>query len=154
MDKTRKFEIPENELESRLYLIRKQYGIDASLLFSFLNSAQIGNMAPNLSKHARRKLRRRLEGSQQVFEKLNDILSVHRESLQSAPDEYASFIYNHLTSDQRKSYDSGEWTPEVLEVVSIAQKKHYHPNRAPSPAEAEPRARFHPAGQYRTHWNR
>lgn len=154
MDEARKFEMSEDELETKLLNIRNKYRIDANLLFNLLNNPKYSRiMNQNLSKHARRKLQRGLKGSDLVFRKIEDIIAQHAESLQSIPDEYRSFIYSKLNPDQRRAYDSGCWTIEVLEVVSSAQRAYYH-NRAPSPAETEPRVKFAPTGNYRKSWNR
>jgi len=154
MDETRKFEISNDELESRLYGICKEHGIDATLLFNLLNNSQCRNsMMQNLSKHAKRKLQRRLQGSEAVFIKVEVIIANHRDILKIVPDEYKGFIYSRLTSEQRQAYDLGKWTPEILDIVSTAQRTHYS-NRVPSPSEAQPKVRFEPSGQYRTKWNR
>ncbi len=154
MDEARKLEVSENELEKRLYQIRKDYGIDAGLLFSLLNSSEGARiMNQNLSKHAKRKLQRKLQGSKAVFRKIEEIIVNHRSALQKVPDEYQQSIYSRLTKEQRQVYDSGKWTYEVLEIVSTAQRA-YFPSRAPSPAEVQPRVKFDPSGNYRTKWNR
>lgn len=154
MDEARKFEMSEDELETRLLNIRNKYGIDANLLFNLLNNPKYSRiMNQTLSKHARRKLQRGLKGNDLVFRKIEEIIDQHAESLRSAPDEYQRFVYSRLNTEQRKAYDSNCWTPEILEIVSAAQKIFYH-NRAPSHAEVELRAKFAPTGKYRTSWNR
>ncbi|HLC53766.1 MAG TPA: hypothetical protein VJK03_04430 [Candidatus Nanoarchaeia archaeon] len=154
MYETRKLEISSDELERRLYLIRREYGINATLLFNLLNNSQCReSMMQNLSKHAKRKLQRRLQGSSAVLTKVEKIIANHRNELEKISNEYQDFICSRLTCEQMRAYNSGKWTPEILDIVSIAQKTYYH-NRVPSPSEAQPKVRFEPSGQYRTKWNR
>src|SRR3989338_6169117 len=116
MYETRKLEISSDELERSLYLIRREYGINATLLFNLLNNSQCReSMMQNLSKHAKRKLQRRLQGSSAVLTKVEKIIANHRNILKIVPDEYKGFIYSRLTSEQRQAYDLGKWTPEILD---------------------------------------
>src|SRR3989338_5954848 len=154
MNKKRLFEMSENELEGRLLDIKNRYGINANLLFNLIKNPQYANtINQRLSKHAKRKLQRRLAGSDTVFRLIEETIRQHKESLNNCPDNYQIFINSRLDQAQKIAYNSGQWTPEVLEIVGEAQKKYFH-ERAPSHAEIESRVKFTPSGEYRKNWSR
>lgn len=154
MDKPIILPMGEDELEQRLLEIREKHGINASLLVNLLKSPEFARLASQqLSKHAMRRARRGLRGSNTTFQILAQIIERHKATLTSAHDDYTSHILSRLDQKQREAYNSGNWTPEVLEVVSTAQRK-FFPQRPPSHAEVEKRVSFKPHGNYRRKWNR
>ncbi|MBI4210162.1 MAG: hypothetical protein HY544_01475 [Candidatus Diapherotrites archaeon] len=146
--------IGDDELERRLLEIRQKHDINATLLVNLLKSQEFTRLASQgLGKHAMRRARRTLTGSSATFGFLSEIIERHKASLAARHDDYTNSILSKLDPKQRDAYQTGNWTPEILEAVSTAQRKHF-PKRPPSPAEIEKRVTFKPHGQYRRRWNR
>ncbi len=144
----------DDELEKRLLDIRQKHGINASLLVNLLKSPEFTRLASErLSKHAMRRARRTLTGSSATFGFLSEIIERHKATLAARHDDYTTSILSRLDPKQREAYQIGNWTPEILEAVSTAQRKHFLA-RPPSPAEVEKKVAFKPHGQYRRRWNR
>ncbi len=154
MDEPKILPMGEDEIQQRLLEIRQKHGINAALLFNLLKSPEFTRLAgQQLSKHAMRRARRSLTGSTNTFQILSGIIERHRTALAAHPDDYTAFILGRLDTKQREAYTTGNWTHEILETVSSAQRK-FFPQRPPSHAEVEERVSFQPHGNYRRRWNR
>ena len=144
-----------SNLETRINQIKEQFGIDPTLLLRLVRNQDFSQMTQELSKHAKRKLRRNLQGSEQTFEKIAQAIKIHSYALiGDMKDKYHETIMSQLSDNQRIAYSRGNWTYEILMVVSEAQRRYMIPSRAQSPAEVSHKARFAPHGEYQYKFKR
>jgi hypothetical protein len=146
----------QRDYELKLAYIQDRWNLTPEVLISLFDGEKGIQLLQGLPGETKRKFREylkrldtimpiiaeRLSGEMVITDRLND----------PTMKEYFDQIRNSLGLQAFGSYIRGEWTEDIFQVVSRAQREHMIPSSPKSREQLESRASFVPSPDYHPGW--